>query len=83
MVLVAHAEGTLYANKVYALLTATQKQSVSLVYVAPTSNTMANGRTDYITNPSDIVVLGMRSIALLTGGFPAPLAANMPSASFS
>lgn len=83
VVLVAHAEGTLYANKVYNLLTATQKQSVSLVYVAPTANTMADGRTNYITNPSDIVILGMRSIALLTGSFPAPLPANVSSASFS
>ena len=83
VVLVAHSEGSLYANKVYNLLTSTQKQSVSLVYIAPTASSMADGRSNYITNPSDIVILGMRTISMVTGNFPQPLAANANSMSFS
>jgi hypothetical protein len=53
VVLVAHSEGTLYANAVYNLLTITQKKSVSLVYTASVASAMADGSENYITNPRD------------------------------
>lgn len=80
--LVAHAEGTLYADKVYNLLTSAQKQAVSLVFIAPAASSMADGSTNYMTNPRDNIISAMRTIAL-NGRFPAPLAANRNAVAFS
>jgi D-ribose pyranose/furanose isomerase RbsD len=38
VVFVAHGEATIYANIIYNLLTPTQKQSVSEVFIAPFAN---------------------------------------------
>ena len=43
---------------------------------------MADGTTNYITNPNDYVIQGLRIIAQ-AGSFPAPLAANAVAATFS
>jgi hypothetical protein len=43
---------------------------------------MADGTTNYITNPNDYVIQGLRIIAQ-AGSFPAPLAANADAATFS
>jgi hypothetical protein len=82
VVLAAHAEGTLYANKVYDSLNSTQKQYVSLVYIAPTVNRMADNSTNYITNPNDSVISGLRTNPPPNSSIPAPLPANMPAATF-
>jgi hypothetical protein len=55
---------------------------VSLVYIAPIASSMADGTTNYITNPNDYVIQGLRIIAQ-AGSFPAPLAANAVAATFS
>ncbi len=64
------------------LLNSTQKQSVSLVYIAPTVNSMADGTTNYITNPNDTVISGIRTSAQTNTSIPVPLPANMPAATF-
>jgi len=48
---------------VYNLLTSSQKQSVSLVFVAPTASSMADGSTNYLTNPGDIIITALRLAA--------------------
>lgn len=80
--LIAHSEGTLYANAVYNLLTTTQKKSVSLVYTAPVANGMADGSASYITNPRDRIIQGMRAYASLNSSFPSPMSTNMDSKVF-
>jgi len=82
VVLLAHAEGSIYANKVYNLLSSTQKQSVKLVYVAPTVNSMADNSTNYITNPSDTIISNIRTNAQTNTSIPVPLPANMAAATF-
>ncbi len=64
------------------LLNSTQKQSVSLVYIAPTVNSMADGTTNYITNPNDTVISGIRTNAQTNTSIPVPLPANMVAATF-
>jgi len=83
VVLLAHAEGTVYANKVYNLLNSTQKQSVKLVYVAPTVATMADNSTNYITNPNDTVISNLSQNSYYGNtNLSAPLRANMPAVNF-
>lgn len=77
VVLVAHAEGTMYANSVFNLLSDAQKQNVGLVYIAPFTHVMADGFTNYITNPLDTVIAALTAIATSTGEFETPLAPNM------
>lgn len=81
--LTAHAEGAYYANKVYLLLNSTERQSVSLVYIAPTVSSMADNSTNYITNPNDLVVEGIRNDSLTNSSIPTPLPANVPALNFS
>lgn len=83
VVLVAHAEGTLYANKVYNMLTSTQKQSVTLVYVAPVVSSMADFTTNYITNSMDYLIESIRGYTSPTVIFPKPLNANTFPTNFS
>lgn len=82
VVLVAHAEGTLYANKVYNMLTSTQKQSVTLVYIAPVVSSMADGTTNYITNPMDYLIESIRGYTS-SNVYLSPLSANMFPRNFS
>ena len=72
----------MYANKVYNLLNSTQKQSVKLVYVAPTVDNMADGTTNYITNPNDTIISNIRTNAQTNTSITVPLAANMPAVNF-
>lgn len=72
----------MYANKVYNLLNSTQKQSVKLVYVAPTVDNMADGTTNYITNPDDTIISNIRINAQTNTSITVPLAANMPAVTF-
>ncbi len=64
------------------LLNSTQKQSVSLVYIAPTVNSMADGTSNYITNPLDTVISGARTNAS-TNTFIPILLPNMPDIYFN
>lgn len=73
----------MYANKVYNMLNSTQKSSVKLVYVAPTVNTMADGTTNYITNPSDTVISTIRTNAQTNNSITVPLVSNVDAATFS
>lgn len=83
VVLLAHAEGTMYANSVFNLLSDAQKQNVGLVYIAPFTHVMADGFTNYITNPLDTVIAALTAIATSTGEFETPLEPNMQNFSFS
>lgn len=76
MTLLAHAEAALYVNKVYGLLNATEKVYVSLVYLAPISNNMADNSTNYITNPNDRIIQAIKNQSLVNGSIPNPLPAN-------
>lgn len=48
---------------------------MGLVYTAPYSNNMADGLTNYITNPSDYLLMSLIYRAS-TLSIPAPMAAN-------
>lgn len=64
------------------MLNSTQKQSAKLVYVAPTVNTMEDGSTNYITNPSDTVISTIRTNAQTNSSITVPLANNVAAATF-
>ena len=58
VVMIAHGEGAQYAHTIYRDLDQTRKQSVSLVYIAPFANSIADGqRNSYITRNDDVAVL--------------------------
>lgn len=65
------------------MLNSTQKLSVSLVFIAPTVSSMADGSTNYITNPNDIVINGLRNDSLSNSSILSPLAANVAAMNFS
>ena len=50
VVVVAHSQGSLYANLVYKKLSSTEKASVGLVYVGAAASLMEDGTVNYITN---------------------------------
>lgn len=56
---------------------------MSLVYVAPTVQSMADGRSNYITNPNDYVISQVRAYSSSNGSFLAPLPANANSTTFN
>lgn len=50
VVIIAHGEGTNFAEHVYAGLTADQKAKVGVVYVGPTAGSLPSGHSSYILN---------------------------------
>jgi hypothetical protein len=43
---------------------------------------MADGSENYITNPRDWIIQGMRAYAFLNSSFPSPMSPNMDSKVF-
>lgn len=82
VVLVAHAEGTQYANAVYNGLTSAEKQSTSLVYVAPVVHALADPNSTYISNPADLTLINLQAQAA-RGQIQAPLPANAANVTFN
>lgn len=82
VVLVAHAEGTQYSNAVYNGLTSAEKQSTSMVYVAPVVHALADPNSTYISNPEDLTLISLQAQAA-AGQIQAPLPANVPNATFN
>lgn len=82
VVLVSHAEGAIYSNSIYNLLSADKQSSVGLVYTAPLASSMADGLTSYLSNPADVVLTAINAIATATSAFPVSLSPNMQSSTF-
>jgi precorrin-2 methylase len=74
VLVVAHSQGTLYANTAYNLLTSAQKQSVSLAFVAGAASYMADGSSNWVLNPLDYVINN-----LLTAMSYSALPSNLPA----
>ena len=83
VVLVSHGQGAIYSNKIYDLLSAGQQSSVGLVYTAPYANSMADGLTNYMSNPADVVLTSITAVATATNLISVPLSPNMQSTSFN
>lgn len=56
VVVVAHSQGTLYANAVAARLTTDELRSVSWVYVGAAASSMPDGSGRYITSSNDLII---------------------------
>ncbi len=69
VIIVAHAEGSVYANRVYNLLSTNEQKSVGLIFIAPTTKSMADGSKNYITNPKDEVIKNLRYYAQTNNTF--------------
>ncbi len=61
--LVAHSQGSLYANKLYSSFTTEQKRYIKLVYVGAAASTMADGTLNYVTNPKDKIINFVRTVS--------------------
>jgi hypothetical protein len=63
VVLVAHSQGSLYANKLYNSFSIEQKKHIKLVYVGAAASIMADGTSNYVTNPKDRIINFVRFFA--------------------
>jgi len=75
VLLVAHSQGTFYANQVHSFLTTTEQQSFGIISAALMDSYVA-GNNPYVTLSTDIVVDAARAIKLLAH-LPGPLASNV------
>ena len=78
VVILAHSQGAIYANKVYDLLSSDEKDFVGLVYLAPASNVMADGSLNYIRNPIDWTLNILTELNAASTAIELPLPANVP-----
>lgn len=83
VVIVAHSQGSLYANSIYEHLDSSQKGSVSLVFVAPSASYMSDASSNYISNPYDILVQEWIQISQTFYGFEQPLSTNVAGRYFA
>ena len=71
VLLVAHSQGTFYANQAYTFLNSTERQSFGITSVALMDSFVA-GSDPYVTLRTDLVVDAVRAAKLLTG-LPGPM----------
>jgi hypothetical protein len=72
VLLVAHSQGTFYANQAYALLSSEERKSFGLVSIALMDSFIAGTASAYITLLEDLVVLAV-AVAKARVGLPGPL----------
>lgn len=53
------------------------------MYTAPLADSMADGLTNYISNPADGVIAFLNVASTSTNLFPVPLSSNMQSITFT
>ena len=80
VVIVGHSLGTFYANSIYDGLSASQKEAVGLMYIAPGVGVMSDGSESYVTSEGDNIIPLMTMISNQTQNMDIdpPLTVNQP-----
>lgn len=81
VLLVAHSQGTFYANQAYSSLSSTEQQSFGITSAALMDSYVAGGNP-YVTLSTDVVVDAVRAVKYLAG-LPGPLPSNVTNVALS
>lgn len=83
VVFVAHSQGTMYANIIYAKLDISYWDNVAMLFLGAAANKIADGNDLYITNSADLVILSLTALSLKFPIVPRPLLPNQLPKVFS